>query len=125
MFTAANASGRKILLTCFITGLVVAVIISCLQFTVSWHKREVKYDTLITDIKTYLVHYFADLKTSTDKLQPLTLSSCKAAPELTAKAAFSLNVRTFLLVRDKKHFARRQQAIWISPRPPCSGTGYF
>ncbi|HCO5013021.1 TPA: cyclic di-GMP phosphodiesterase [Escherichia fergusonii] len=105
MFTAANASGRKILLTCFITGLVVAVIISCLQFTVSWHKREVKYDTLITDIKTYLVHYFADLKTSTDKLQPLTLSSCKkAAPELTAKAAFSLNVRTFLLVRDKKAF---------------------
>ena len=66
------------------------------------HKHEVKYDTLITDVQKYLDTYFADLKSTTDRLQPLTLDTCQQAnPELTARAAFSMNVRTFVLVKDK------------------------
>ncbi len=43
--------------------------------------------------------------THTDRLQPLTLDTCQQAnPELTARAAFSMNVRTFVLVKDKKTF---------------------
>ena len=44
-------------------------------------------------------------RSTTDRLQPLTLDTCQQAnPELTARAAFSMNVRTFVLVKDKKTF---------------------
>ena len=83
----------------------IAILVSCLQFLVAWHKHEVKYDTLIIDVQKYLDTYFADLKSTTDRLQPLTLDTCQQAnPELTARAAFSMNVRTFVLVKDKKTF---------------------
>lgn len=105
MFTSASSSGRKTLLTCVATGVVVALLISSLQFLMSWHKREVKYDTLISDVQHYLVSYFADLKATTDQLQPLTLNSCQhVAADLTSRAAFSLNVRAFLLIKENKAF---------------------
>ena len=105
MFIRAPSSGRKILLTCIIAGVMIAILVSCLQFLVAWHKHEVKYDTLISDVQKYLNTYFADLKSTTDRLQPLTLDTCQQAnPELTARAAFSMNVRTFVLVKDKKSF---------------------
>lgn len=105
MFTRALSTGRKILLACLITGVVVAIFISSLQFLMAWHKREVKYDTLVADVQHYLVSYFADLKSTTDLLQPMTLNSCSQVnSELTSRAAFSLNVRAFLLVKDKKAF---------------------
>ncbi|HCD3464366.1 TPA: EAL domain-containing protein [Escherichia coli] len=105
MFIRAPNSGRKLLLTCIVAGVMIAILVSCLQFLVAWHKHEVKYDTLITDVQKYLDTYFADLKSTTDRLQPLTLDTCQQAnPELTARAAFSMNVRTFVLVKDKKTF---------------------
>lgn len=105
MFIRAPSSGRKILLTCIIAGVMIAILVSCLQFLVAWHKHEVKYDTLITDVQKYLDTYFTELKSTTDHLQPLTLDTCQQAnPELTARAAFSMNVRTFVLVKDKKSF---------------------
>ncbi|MDA8478815.1 cyclic di-GMP phosphodiesterase [Citrobacter sp. Awk 4] len=105
MFTSSASSGRKILLTCVATGIVVTLLITSLQFLMSWHKREVKYDTLISDVQHYLVGYFADLKATTDQLQPLTLNTCQqVAADLTSRAAFSLNVRAFLLIKDKKAF---------------------
>ncbi len=105
MFIRAPNSGRKLLLTCIVAGVMIAILVSCLQFLVAWHKHEVTYDTLITDVQKYLDTYFADLKSTTDRLQPLTLDTCQQAnPELTARAAFSMNVRTFVLVKDKKTF---------------------
>ena len=105
MFIRAPNFGRKLLLTCIVAGVMIAILVSCLQFLVAWHKHEVKYDTLITDVQKYLDTYFADLKSTTDRLQPLTLDTCQQAnPELTARAAFSMNVRTFVLVKDKKTF---------------------
>lgn len=102
MFIRAPNSGRKLLLTCIVAGVMIAILVSCLQFLVAWHKHEVKYDTLITDVQKYLDTYFADLKSTTDRLQPLTLDTCQQAnPELTARAAFSMNVHTFVLVKDK------------------------
>lgn len=105
MFTRVLTSGRKIILTCLVTGVIVALFISSLQFLMAWHKREVKYDTLISDIQHYLDSYFADLKTTSDVLQPFTLNTCEqVGSELTSRAAFSLNVRAFLLVKEKKAF---------------------
>mgnify|MGYP005896576633 CR=1 FL=1 len=83
MFIRAPNSGRKLLLTCIVAGVMIAILVSCLQFLVAWHKHEVKYDTLITDVQKYLDTYFADLKSTTDRLQPLTLDTCQQAnPEM-------------------------------------------
>lgn len=103
MLTRDSSSGRKILLTCIITGIAAALLIGSLQFFLSWHKRDVKYNTLLSDVQHYLASYFADLKATTDILQPLTINTCQqVGAELTSRAAFSLNVRAFLLIKDKK-----------------------
>ncbi|WP_370968286.1 cyclic di-GMP phosphodiesterase [Enterobacter wuhouensis] len=105
MFTRYFSSNRKILLISILSGLFVALLLGSLQFFWSYHKREVRYDTLIKDVNIYMQSYFDELKTSIDILQPLTLSNCHDVnAELTSRAAFSLNVRAFLLVRDKMAF---------------------
>lgn len=111
MFRRSSSSGRKILLSCMLTGLIVALLVSTLQFLVTWHKREVKYETLLADIQNYVSSYFADLKTTTDALQPLLEKNCQqVAAKLTSSAAFNLNVRAFLLVKNGIAFAPPQQA---------------
>lgn len=52
MFIRAPNSGRKLLLTCIVAGVMIAILVSCLQFLVAWHKHEVTYDTLITDVQS-------------------------------------------------------------------------
>lgn len=105
MFTRYFSSNRKILILSIITGLIAALLLGSLQFFWSYHKRDVKFDTLINDVNLYMESYFAELKTSIDILQPLTLNNCHDVnAELTSRAAFSLNVRAFLLVRDKIAF---------------------
>jgi len=96
MFTRYFSSHRKILFLSIMTGLIVALLLGTLQFFWSYHKREVKFDTLITDLSVYMESYFDELKTSIDALQPLTLGSCRdVSAELTSRAAFSINVRAF------------------------------
>ncbi|HDR2753288.1 TPA: cyclic di-GMP phosphodiesterase [Enterobacter asburiae] len=105
MFTRYLSSNRKILTVSILAGFFIALLLGTLQFFWSYHKREVKFDTLITDLSVYMESYFEELKTSIDTLQPLTLNNCHdVSAELTSRAAFSINVRAFLLVRDKKAF---------------------
>ncbi|SQJ40012.1 rtn protein [Salmonella enterica] len=116
MLTRDSSSGRKILLTCIITGIAAALLIGSLQFFLSWHKRDVKYNTLLSDVQHYLVSYFADLKATTDILQPLTINTCQqVGAELTSRAAFSLNVRAFLLIKDKKVFCSSATGVMNMP----------
>lgn len=105
MFTRYFSSNRKIVTVSILTGVFIALLLGSLQFFWSYHKREVKFDTLIMDLSVYMEKYFDELKTSVDALQPLTLNSCdEVSGELTSRAAFTLNVRAFLLVRDGKAF---------------------
>ncbi|UWX91970.1 cyclic di-GMP phosphodiesterase [Enterobacter mori] len=105
MLTRYFSSHRKILILSIITGLVTALLLGSLQFFWSYHKREVRFDTLIKDVRIYMENYFEELKTSVDVLQPLTLNNCQDVnAELTSRAAFSINVRAFLLVRNKLAF---------------------
>lgn len=105
MFTRYFSSNRKILMLSIITGLITALLLGTLQFFWSYHKREAKFDALIVDLRVYMESYFGELKTSIDTLQPLTLNNCQdVRAELTSRAAFSINVRAFLLVRDKNAF---------------------
>ncbi|WP_255572492.1 CSS-motif domain-containing protein, partial [Enterobacter sp. BIDMC 29] len=105
MLTRYFSSHRKILFLSIITGLIAALLLGSLQFFWSYHKREIRFDTLIMDVRIYMESYFDELKASIDVLQPLTLNNCQDVnAELTSRAAFSLNVRAFLLVRDKMAF---------------------
>jgi hypothetical protein len=77
MLTRYFSSNRKILILSIITGLITALLLGSLQFFWSYHKREVKFDTLINDVSIYMESYFDELKTSIDVLQPLTLNNCQ------------------------------------------------
>lgn len=77
MFTRYFSSNRKILFLSFLTGLFTALLLGALQFYWSYHKRDVRFDTLITDLSVYMESYFDELKMSIDTLQPLTLNSCE------------------------------------------------
>jgi hypothetical protein len=115
MFTRYLSSNRKILTVSILAGFFIALLLGTLQFFWSYHKREVKFDTLITDLSVYMESYFEELKTSIDTLQPLTLNNCHdVSAELTSRAAFSINVRAFLLVRDKRRSALPRPGRWTS-----------
>ena len=105
MFTRHLSSRRKVLMLSVLSALIVALLCGGMQFFFSYHKRAVKYDNLIKDLHDYIESYFKELRVSVDELQPLTLSECQdVRSELTSRASFSLNVRAFLLVKDKMAF---------------------
>lgn len=116
MFRRPSSSSRNVLFTCIFTGVVVAVLVSTLQFFATWHKRDVKYETLLSDIDYYISSYLSDLKSTTDALQPLVSYNCQqVAAKLTASAAFNLNVRAFLLVKDGIAFCSSATGAMDSP----------
>lgn len=101
MFTRYLSTGRKVLLASILTGLLIALIAGSLQFMLLQKKREARFDTVIGDLHSYLVNYFDGLRNTINSLQPLTLNNCEdVASELTSRAAFSMNVRAFLLVKE-------------------------
>ncbi|ELY3815782.1 cyclic di-GMP phosphodiesterase [Cronobacter sakazakii] len=100
-FASTLSTPRKIILVGIATGLTLALIITIAARGWLHQQRENQYDMLARDIHHYLNTYFAQLKSSADALQPLTLAECgTVSSELTSRAAFNLNVRAFLLVRD-------------------------
>ncbi|SNY63529.1 cyclic di-GMP phosphodiesterase [Enterobacter sp. CC120223-11] len=105
MFTRYFSLGRKILFSSLLLGTVVALLAGCFQLMIFHHKRAEQFDSIAHDLQKYLNNYFGELLTTIDKLQPLTLSHCEnVAAELTSRAAFSLNVRAFLLVDNGNAF---------------------
>ena len=100
-FASTLSTPRKLILVGIATGLALALIITIAARGWLHQQRENQYDMLARDIHHYLNTYFAQLKSSADALQPLTLAECgTVSSELTSRAAFNLNVRAFLLVRD-------------------------
>ncbi|EPD3812141.1 cyclic di-GMP phosphodiesterase [Cronobacter dublinensis] len=100
-FASTLSTPRKILLVGVATGLVLAFIVTLAARSWLHQQRENQYDMLARDIHHYLNTYFAQLKASADALQPLTLAECGAvSAELTSRAAFNVNVRAFLLLRN-------------------------
>ncbi|ALR77421.1 cyclic di-GMP phosphodiesterase [[Enterobacter] lignolyticus] len=101
MFTRYFSVGRRILFLSLALGIAIAFLASSVQFMISHHKRTEQFDTITHDLQKYLDGYFGELLTTIDTLQPLTMSPCEqVSAELTSRAAFSLNVRAFLLVSD-------------------------
>lgn len=103
MFTRDFSATRKILLLSVLVGLLAAVIVGGMQFLILQNKHEEKMDAMVNGVRYWLVDYLSDIKNTAESLQPLTLNECRdVASELTARAAFSLNVRAFLLVKGEK-----------------------
>ncbi|MER0125500.1 cyclic di-GMP phosphodiesterase [Franconibacter daqui] len=101
-FSSRLSTPKKIAATSLAAGLLIALLVSSLYTIYLHHKREQAWTLLTSDIQHYLAHYFHDLKTTADSLQPLTLADCSmVSADLTSRAAFNVNVRAFLLIRDE------------------------
>lgn len=105
MFSRYFSLSRKIVLISLIAGVLSAFVVGGLQFWLEQQKREDRYDALLSNIQHWFSGYLNEIRGTAESLQPLTLDDCHAvASELTSRAAFSLNVRAFLLVKDQKAF---------------------
>nr|VXZ82331.1 phage resistance protein [Klebsiella pneumoniae] len=89
-------------------GIIVALLAGSIQFMVIYHNRAERFDAIINNVNTYLKSYFHDLRQTIDGLQPLVDQPCENIDSgLTSHAAFSPNVRAFLLVKTASPFAHR------------------
>lgn len=96
---------RKIWQTSIGIGFAAALLAVCIQLMVIYHNREERFDAIITHVHAYLKHYFHDLSQTIDELQPQVNQPCgNIVSGLTAHAAFSPNVRAFLLVKKGRVF---------------------
>ncbi|SAQ38274.1 EAL domain-containing protein [Klebsiella oxytoca] len=92
---------RKIWLTSICVGIAVALLAGSIQFMVIYHNRAERFDVIINNVHAYLTGYFHDLDQTIAGLQPLVSQPCENIDSgLTAHAAFSPNVRAFLLVKN-------------------------
>ncbi|MGL5969724.1 MAG: cyclic di-GMP phosphodiesterase [Kluyvera sp.] len=105
MFTRERLANRRTIFISIAAGLLIALIAGVLQFSIFHHRRAVQYDNTISGLQSYLDNYFRQILVTMESLQPLTLDRCEdVSSELTARAAFSMNVRAFLLVNDHTAF---------------------
>lgn len=105
MLTRYLSPRRNIWLTSILIGIIAALLAGSIQFMAIYHSRTERFDSVINNISVFLTSYFHDLNKTIADLQPLVGQSCEnVASGLTAKAAFSPNVRAFLLVKDGKAF---------------------
>lgn len=116
MFTRYFSLSRKILLISIIAGVLSALVVSCVQFWLEQQKREARYEALLGGIQNLFSGYLNDIRATAESLQPLTLNPCtEVASELTSRAAFSINVRSFLLIRDKNAFCSSATGVMDVP----------
>ena len=105
MLSRKTSVNRRIAFTSILVGLFIALLAGGTQFLVFHHKRTEQLNTTINELKFYLNGYFGELLGTINTLQPLTMSTCEnVASELTSRAAFSLNIRAFLLVKEGHAF---------------------
>ncbi|WP_434669876.1 cyclic di-GMP phosphodiesterase [Klebsiella sp. B345] len=105
MLTRYLSPRRNIWLTSILIGIIAALLVGSIQFMAIYHSRSERFDSVIDNISVFLTSYFHDLNKTMVELQPLVDQNCEnIASGLTAKAAFSPNVRAFLLVKDGRAF---------------------
>lgn len=102
MFTRYFSLSRKILLISVIVGVLTALAVGGVQFWLEQQKREARYEAVLDGIQTLFAGYLNEIRATAASLQPLALNPCEdVVNELTSRAAFSMNVRAFLLIRDQ------------------------
>ena len=125
MLTRYFSPQRKTRLTSLSVGIIVALLAGSIQFMVIYHNRAERFDAIINNVNTYLKSYFHDLRQTIDGLQPLVDQPCENIDSgLTSHAAFSPNVRAFLLVKTASPFAHRLRGHEYAPQPADPGHRY-
>ncbi|MEO3991047.1 cyclic di-GMP phosphodiesterase [Pseudocitrobacter cyperus] len=105
MLSRSTSVNRRLAFISILVGLFIALLAGGTQYLVFHHKRTEQLDNTISELKFYLNGYFSDLMGTINTIQPLTMSRCEdVASELTSRAAFSLNIRAFLLVKEGHAF---------------------
>ncbi|WP_435927186.1 cyclic di-GMP phosphodiesterase [Dryocola sp. BD613] len=100
IFARYFSTPRQIAYFSILFGLVGALLFSGLTSLLQHNKREADYDALTKNIHHYLSNFFQELNATVGSIQPLTITDCRlVSGELTSRAAFSVNVRAFVLVR--------------------------
>lgn len=116
MLTRYLSPRRNIWLNSILIGIIAALLAGSIQFMAIYHSRSERFDSVIDNISVFLTNYFHDLNKTIADLQPLVDQNCEnIASGLTAKAAFSPNVRAFLLVKDGKAFCSSATGPMDSP----------
>ena len=101
IFSRYVTSARQIVAFSILAGILAALLLGGITSLTLHSKREASYDTLAKDIRNYLNNFFDKLQSDSSSIQPLTLSDChQVSGELTSRAAFNADVRTFVLVRN-------------------------
>lgn len=96
MLTRYLSPRRNIWLTSILIGVIVALLAGSIQVMVIYHSRSERFDSIIDNVNVYLTDYFSQLEKTMADLQPLVDQKCEnIASGLTARAAFSPNVRAF------------------------------
>lgn len=116
MLTRYFSPQRKTWLTSLCVGIIVALLAGSIQFMVIYHNRAERFDAIINNVNTYLKSYFHDLRQTIDGLQPLVDQPCENIDSgLTSHAAFSPNVRAFLLVKNGVAFCSSATGAMDTP----------
>ncbi|HEY1844873.1 MAG TPA: cyclic di-GMP phosphodiesterase [Buttiauxella sp.] len=101
IFARYFSTPKQIASFSILVGLVGALLFGGITSLMLHGKREAGYDMLSKDISHYLSTFFHELHATADSIQPLTMSDCHfVTGELTSRAAFNVNVRAFVLIRN-------------------------
>lgn len=86
-------------------GLLFFLLFLTIATSVTWHKRDQRNDRLANYTGQFVLQTFNELSQTLSPLLAWTQSQCSAvSSDLTARAAFTSNVRAMLLVRDGQAF---------------------
>ncbi len=101
IFARSFSTPKRILTMSVLLGLLCALLIGAATSFWLHHKRQEAYSVLVQDIRDYMSTFFDDLAITAQTIQPLTAQEChNVSAQLTYNAAFNVNVRALLLVRD-------------------------
>jgi EAL domain-containing protein (putative c-di-GMP-specific phosphodiesterase class I) len=101
IFARYFSTPKQIASFSILIGLAAALLLGGITSLMLHHKRENGYNVLTEDIHRYLSTFFHDLNATANSIQPLTAADCHLVTgELTSRAAFNVNVRAFVLVRN-------------------------
>ena len=101
IFSDNYLSKKQIISIGFVIGLVAAILFGSIFSFIQYKKRDASYTDISQDMGSYLTTLFSQLQATAKDMQPLLAANCTSSSrELTSRAAFNLNVRTFVLVRD-------------------------
>lgn len=101
VLSSAFSSLRQIIRLAIAIGLLAALLFASASTYFLHSQREASYQELAVSLDNYLMTFFNNLHATVDELHPLLNISCaRSNRQLTTRAAFVVNVRAFLLVRN-------------------------